>query len=267
MPVDLTSAVADALRQAAEQAIVPRFRALEQSAVFEKSPGDWVTDADHEAEELITRALTALTPGTPIVGEEASAADPTLLEEGGRHDAVWVLDPLDGTKSFIAGMPVWGTLIALTRLGEPVFGTMHQPFTRETFSGDGGAASYKGPNGKRDLRVRPCASLSEAILFTTSPMLMNEADRATFRKVEQEVRLSRYGGDCYAYCMLASGHIDLIIETELKPYDIIPLIPIVAGAGGIATSWEGGPAALGGRVVVSGDPRVHEAALKLLQKG
>ena len=164
-----------------------------------------------------------------------------------------MLDPIDGTKSFIAGMPVWGTLIALTRLGEPVFGTMHQPFTRETFSGDGGAAHYKGPNGKRDLRVRPCAALSDAILFTTSPMLMNEADRACFRRVENTVRLSRYGGDCYAYCMLAAGHIDLVIETELKPYDIIPLIPIVAGAGGIVTSWDGGPAALGGRVVASGD--------------
>ena len=98
-------------------------------------------------------------------------------------------------------------------------------------------------------------------------MLMNEADRECFRRVEKTVRLSRYGGDCYAYCMLAAGHIDLVIETELKPYDIIPLIPIVAGAGGIVTSWDGGPAALGGRVVVSGDARVHEAALKMLQQG
>ena len=105
------------------------------------------------------------------------------------------------------------------------------------------------------------------MLFTTSPLLMNEADRDAFAASSRAVRLSRYGGDCYAYCMLAAGHVDLVIETELKPYDIIPLIPIVTGAGGIATSWDGGPAALGGRVVVSGDRRVHEAALKMLQQG
>ena len=165
-------------------------------------------------------------------------------EEFGRDRAdaeyVWVLDPIDGTKSFIAGMPAWGTLIALLRSGEPVFGMMNQPFIRERFSGDGGAARYRGPAGDRALRVRPCRSLSEAVLFTTSPRLMNGADRATFGKVEDAVRLSRYGGDCYAYCMLAAGHVDLLIETELKPHDVLPLIPIIVGAGGVITSWEGG---------------------------
>src|SRR6266508_77090 len=117
---------------------------------------------------------------------------------------------------------------------------MNQPFTRERFSGGGGAARYRGPAGQRDLRVRHCAKLSEAILFTTSPRLMNRADRETFGRVEDAVRLSRYGGDCYAYCMLAAGHVDLVIETELKPYDVLPLVPIIAGAGGIITTWEGG---------------------------
>ena len=106
--------------------------------------------------------------------------------------------------------------------------------------------------------------LSDAVLYTTSPRLMNAADRAAFATVEDAVRLSRYGGDCYSYCMLAAGHLDLVIETELKPYDIAALIPIIAGAGGVVTTWEGKPAQSGGRIVAAGDPRIHEAALKLL---
>ena len=176
-----------------------------------------------------------------------------------------MLDPIDGTKSFIAGMVAWGTLIGLCRLGEPVYGMMHQPFTRERFFGDGGAARYRGPAGNRDLRVRTCDSLKDAVMFTTSPLLMNEADRARFKLVEDKVKLSRYGGDCYAYCMLAAGQIDLIVETELKTHDIVALIPIINGAGGIVTTWEGGPPQAGGRIVVAGDRRVHAAALEILR--
>jgi len=160
-------------------------------------------------------------------------------------------------------MPTWGTLIGLLRFGEPVFGMMHQPFIRERFSGDSGAAQYRGPAGARDLRVRACANLKDALLQTTSPRLMNETDRAKFGRVEAAVKLSRYGGDCYAYCMLAAGQLDLVIETELKPHDILPLIPIIAGAGVIVTGWDGGPPTAG-RVVAAGDKRVHEQALKIL---
>jgi myo-inositol-1(or 4)-monophosphatase len=102
-------------------------------------------------------------------------------------------------------------------------------------------------------------------LFTTSPRLMNGTDRRTFGQVEDAVRLSRYGGDCYAYCMLAAGHVDLVIETELKPYDVLPLVPIIAGAGGVMTSWDGGTPNAGGRIIAAGDKRVHAAALKLLR--
>jgi myo-inositol-1(or 4)-monophosphatase len=143
---------------------------------------------------------------------------------------------------------------------------MHQPFTRERFTGDSNAARYRGPAGDRALRVRRCDKLSDAMLMTTSPLLMKEADRAAFCKVEQAVKLSRYGGDCYAYCMLAAGHVDLVIETELKPYDILPLIPIILGAGGIVTGWDGGSATAGGRIIAAGDQRVHEAAMALLNK-
>jgi len=146
----------------------------------------------------------------------------------------------------------------------PIFGMMHQPFIGERFAGDGGASHYRGPAGKRALRVRPCAALGDAMLFTTSPLLMNTDDRAAYGRVEGAVRLARYGGDCYAYCMLAAGHVDLVIETALNPFDIMALIPIVEGAGGVITTWEGASAKDGGRVVAAGDKRVHAAAMKML---
>jgi myo-inositol-1(or 4)-monophosphatase len=250
----------DQLADAAGDAVLPFFRT--SLAIEDKSGGgrfDPVTAADRAAEQAMRALIHRTFPDHGIIGEEFGAE---------RSDAeyVWVLDPIDGTKSFIAGMPAWGTLIALTRFGEPVYGMMHQPFTRERFTGDGGAARYRGPAGSRDLRVRPCKDLAEALLFTTSPLLMNESDRSMFARVERMVRLSRYGGDCYAYCMLAAGHIDLVIETELKPHDVIPLIPIITGAGGVITTWEGGAAEGGGRVVVAGDVRVHEAAVALLMR-
>jgi myo-inositol-1(or 4)-monophosphatase len=254
--IDFTAFV-EKLAAAAGETVLPFFRTA--LSVTDKGVGtfDPVTAADHAAETAMRSLIHRTFPEHGIIGEEFG-------EERADAEYVWVLDPIDGTKSFISGMPAWGTLIALTRFGEPVFGMMSQPFIGERFSGDGGAARYHGPAGPRDLRVRPCATLSEAVLFTTSPLLMNDADRAAFGKVEAQVRLSRYGGDCYAYCMLAAGHVDLVIETGLKPYDVTPLVPIIAGAGGVITTWENGPAYAGGRIVAAGDRRVHEAALKIL---
>ena len=246
------------LATASGETILPFFRT--SLSVENKNTGndlDPVTEADRAAEAVMRRMIKDSFPRHGIVGEEFGS-------ERADAEYVWVLDPIDGTKSFIAGMPIWGTLIALMHNGSPVFGMMHQPYIGERFSGDGGSARYEGQSGKRKLSVRRCASLAEATLFTTSPLLMKEPDRERFSRVEREVRLSRYGGDCYAYCMLAAGHLDLIIETELKPYDVAALIPIVNGAGGIITTWEGEPAQNGGRIVAAGDKRVHEAALKLL---
>jgi len=252
------AAFVDRLATVSGEAILPFFR-TSLGVENKGGPGtfDPVTAADRAAETAMRALIREHFPGHGIVGEEF----------GSDHDDaeyVWLLDPIDGTKSFICGLPAWGTLIALTRGGEPVYGMMHQPFTRERFTGDGAAARYQGPAGERTLRVRRCAALGEAILTTTSPLLMKEGDRRIFQKVEAQVRLSRYGGDCYAYCMLAAGHIDLVIETELKPYDILPLIPIIAGAGGIVTAWDGGSPKAGGRIVAAGDRRVHEQAMKIL---
>jgi myo-inositol-1(or 4)-monophosphatase len=248
----------DQLAQASGETILPFFRT--SLAIENKLAGgfDPVTVADRAAEDAMRAMIRQNFPEHGILGEERGT-------ERGDAEYVWVLDPIDGTKSFISGMVAWGTLIGLMRFGEPVFGMMHQPFTREHFSGDGGAARYRGPGGPRDLHVRACAKLSDAVLFTTSPLLMNDADRAQFSKVEKAVKLSRYGGDCYAYCMLAAGNIDLVIETEIKPHDIVPLIPIIAGAGGIVTTWEGGPPQNGGRIIASGDRRTHEAAMAMLK--
>src|SRR3974390_810125 len=252
--IDFSSFV-DQLAGVSGDTILPFFRTA--LAIANKKPrvSAPVPAADRAAEQAMRALIRKSFPGHGVIGEEYSAE---------RTDAeyIWVLDPIDGTKSFIAGMVAWGTLIGLMRFGEPVFGMMHQPFTRERFSGDGGAARYRGPGGARDLHVRDCEGLSDALMFTTSPLLMNKTDRAVFTHVEDKVKLSRYGGDCYAYCMLAAGQIDLIIETEIKPHDIVPLIPIIVGAGGIVTAWENGPAQSGGRIVVAGDKRVAEGALE-----
>jgi myo-inositol-1(or 4)-monophosphatase len=255
--IDFASFV-DQLASVSGDTILPFFRTA--LAIENKNDRgfDPVTAADRAAENAMRALIRKNFPDHGIVGEEYGS-------ERADAEYVWVLDPIDGTKSFITGMVAWGTLIGLMRFGEPVFGMMHQPFTRERFSGDGGGAHCRGPSGSRELRVRDCASLSDAILSTTSPLLMNETDRATFTRLEKRVKLSRYGGDCYAYCMVAAGLIDLVIETEIKPYDIVAIIPIITGAGGIVTTWEGGPAQAGGRVVVAGDKRVHKQALEMLK--
>lgn len=248
----------DRLATVSGETILPFFRTT--LSVDNKGPAlnfDPVTEADRAAEAAMRKLIKSSFPDHGIVGEEFGS-------ERADAEYVWVLDPIDGTKSFIAGFPIWGTLIALTRHGAPAFGMMHQPFIRERFTGDGGGAQYRGPSGPRALQVRRCPTLRDATLFTTSPLLMNASDRAAFERVEKSVKLSRYGGDCYAYCMLAAGHIDLVIETDLKPYDIAALVPIITGAGGVVTTWDGKPAQNGGRIVAAGDARTHEAAMKLL---
>jgi myo-inositol-1(or 4)-monophosphatase len=239
------------------QAILPFFR----TAIAPENKGgasfDPVTEADRAAEAVMRQLIKRTFPGHGIVGEEFGS-------EGEDADCVWVLDPIDGTKAFISGLPTWGTLIGLMRKGRPAYGMMHQPFTGERFYGDGGGSFYRGPGGERRLRARRCATLAEATIATTSPRLFTDEQRARYERVEAGTRLARYGTDCYAYCMVAAGHVDLVIEAGLQPYDIVALIPIIEGAGGIVTAWDGGSPAGGGAIVAAGDKRLHAAALELL---
>ncbi|HEX2137851.1 MAG TPA: histidinol-phosphatase [Microvirga sp.] len=252
------SAFVNELATVSGQAILPFFRSA--IAADDKSRGgafDPVTEADRAGEAAMRQLIRRTFPTHGIVGEEFGA-------ERDDADYVWVLDPIDGTRAFIAGLPTWGTLIGLSRAGRPVYGMMHQPFTGERFFGDGGSATFRGPGGERRLRTRRCASLGDAVMATTSPKMFSGDELRAYDRVESVARLARYGCDCYAYCMVAAGHIDLVVESGLKPHDIVALIPIIEGAGGIVTAWDGGSAAGGGSIVASGDRRVHAAALELL---
>jgi myo-inositol-1(or 4)-monophosphatase len=257
MEIDALAAFLNRLADAASDSIMPYFRA--NMAVENKvgSGFDPVTAADRDAEAAMRKLINAEFPDHGIVGEEFGA-------EREEADFVWVIDPIDGTRSFISGLPVWGTLIGLLKDGEPLIGMMAQPFTGERFAGDGARAWYRGPGGDKALTARSCPSVDEATLFTTSPALMNGGDRTAYDRVEAAVRFARYGTDCYAYCMVAAGHADVVIETELQAYDIVALIPIVEGAGGRITDWRGASAAAGGSIVASGDRRLHDAVLALL---
>ena len=256
----------DDLATASGSAILPFFRS--SLAAADKSRGgvfDPVTEADKAAESVMRQMILRAFPSHGIIAEEFG-------DERADAEYTWVLDPIDGTKSFISGLPTWGTLIALQHRGLPVYGLMNQPFTRERFSGDGHSAQWRGHDGagapvSRALRTRACDGLGVATLMTTSPQMFDEPGLDAFRRVERSVRLSRYGGDCYAYCALAAGHVDLVIESGLKPYDIAALVPVIEGAGGVITNWAGGGAASGGSIVAAGDKRMHAAAVKLLNGG
>ena len=257
-PVDFASFVAQ-LAAASGQAILPFFRTL--MAAEDKSLGgvfDPVTEADRAGEIAMRRLIADAFPSHGIVGEEFGA-------EREDSEFVWVLDPIDGTRAFMSGLPLWGTLIGLLRNGSPAYGLMHQPFIGERFFGDGGSASYECPHGPRPLNTRRCRALGDAVLSTTSPRLFAGGELAAYERVEANVKLARYGYDCYAYCMLAAGHIDVVIETGLQPYDIVALIPIIEGAGGIVTSWDGGSAAGGGSVLACGDKWLHERIVEGLR--
>jgi inositol-phosphate phosphatase/L-galactose 1-phosphate phosphatase/histidinol-phosphatase len=215
-----------------------------------------VTAADRAAEAAMRRLIAARFPDHGIIGEEYGRE-----REGA--DFVWVLDPIDGTKSFISGVPLFGTLIALAFEGRPVVGVIDQPISRERWAGALGRPSTLGG---RPIRCRPCAGLDAATVFATTPDMFVGADSAAFARVRGAAKLVRYGADCYAYGLLALGFVDLVIEASLKPYDFCAMVPIVAGAGGVASDWQGRPLGLGsdGRVVAAGDRRAHDAALARL---
>jgi histidinol phosphatase-like enzyme (inositol monophosphatase family) len=248
------------LADASGQVILPYFRsglALDNKA----GPGgfDPVTAADRAAEKTIVDLVTSRFPDHGVQGEEFGMHNPEARLR-------WVIDPIDGTRAFIVGLPVWGTLIGLLDGATPVLGMMNQPHVGERFWAAGDGSCLRGADGVlKRLRTRPCRSLSEAILSTTDPgMFVREGEAERFQTVRQRVRATRYGADCYAYCLLAAGHIDVVVEAGLKPYDIVALVPIIEQAGGRVTTWAGEPAVGGGRIVATGDPRLHEQVLALL---
>jgi len=220
---------------------------------------DPVTEADKTGEAILRRLITDHYPDHGILGEEygLSPAD---------SDYMWVLDPIDGTRAFIAGLPTWGILVALLNKGRPVCGVMYQPFTGELFYGNGSRAYLELKGERTILTGRQNVSLSQAHLSTTSPFLFAEEKIEQFRQVEKKTRLSRYGFDCYAYCMLAAGHIDIIMESGLNLYDIAALIPIIEGAGGVITNWQGSFPDQGGDILACGSSKLHEEALSILAK-
>lgn len=259
-PATLLAAAHD-FADASGVAIRPHFR--KALTIDNKQSGggfDPVTVADQAAERAIAKQLRARFPDHGMVGEEYGSTNP-----GARHQ--WIVDPIDGTRAFIMGLPTWGTLIGLLDGGVPVLGLMDQPFTGERFyAADKGAFLRHGGRTRR-VRTRACDSLSEAVLSSTHPDLFaSPREKRVLNALKLEARMVRYGGDCYAYCLLASGHIDLIVEPGLQSYDIAPLIPIIEQAGGRVTTWTGEPAVAGGDIIAAGDPRLHEAVLDIVSR-
>jgi inositol-phosphate phosphatase / L-galactose 1-phosphate phosphatase / histidinol-phosphatase len=252
--IDTLLAFASHLADAAGDLIRPHFR--KPLAIAEKADLTPVTVADRAAEETMRGLIERHFPEHGILGEEFG---------GVREDAefVWVLDPIDGTKSFISGVPLFGTLIALTRNRHPILGIIDQPISRERWVG---ASGLQATLNGAPIRCRPCPVLGAATLFATTPDMFKGEDAASFARVSAAVKLTRFGADCYAYGLLAAGFVDLVLEAGLKPYDFCAMVPIAEGAGGIATGWRGENLDLAsdGRVLVAGDRRAHGAALALL---
>jgi len=215
---------------------------------------DPVTKADREAEKAIRALIEARYPEHDIFGEEFGRSD-----KG--SDFEWVLDPIDGTRAYISGLPSWGTLIALKYKGSPVIGVIDQPYIGERYIGWTNGATLNG----KPISVRKCGNLSNATLATTDPALFTLAERPAFDAVLADSKLVRYGLDCYAYAVVAAGHMDLVVESGLEPYDMMALIPVVRGAGGIATNWEGGNPGDCGRLLVAGDATVHAEVCAILE--
>jgi inositol-phosphate phosphatase/L-galactose 1-phosphate phosphatase/histidinol-phosphatase len=248
--VDLAGRLADAARPIARR----YFRTpVDVDDKHDESP---VTIADREAEEAMRALLARHVPDHGISGEEHGTDKPDA-------EYLWVLDPIDGTKAFITGLPIFGTLIALLHRGKPVLGVIDQPILGERWLGvDGRRATFNG----RDIAVRACSALDQAYMYSTAPIMFPGAYEKLHQALTQRVKLFRWGGDCYAYGLLASGHVDLVVEASLKLYDFAALVPVVKGAGGLITDWQGRELDINsdGSVLAAGDAATHRAAMAVL---
>jgi histidinol phosphatase-like enzyme (inositol monophosphatase family) len=254
------------LARAAGAAILPLFRAengVEDKGAAKGLGFDPVTAADRGAEAAIRQAISLRFPEHGVLGEEYG-------EDRADAEFVWVLDPIDGTRGFIAGLPLWTTLIALRWRGRPVVGLIAQPYLDEVYVGTALGSRLMRPDGMRQLAVRSCPRLPEAILGTTDPQAyFSPVEQTAFERVRTEARLTRLGGDAYNFALVALGTMDLVVEpSALKPWDIEASIPLIQGAGGFVTDWRGAPVGPhGGQVVAAGDRALLEATVELLVSG
>ena len=253
-------ATAHAMADAARPLTLQHFRADTQATENKDSAGfDPVTVADRAAERAMREVLAQRRPQDAILGEEYG-------DQPGTSGLTWVLDPIDGTRGYISGTPTWGILIALSDDTGPLMGMIDQPYIGERFVGGFGQAICDGPQGKRALGARPGATLDQAILFTTFPEVGTQAERRAFEAVARQVKLTRYGMDCYAYALLAAGQVDLVIEAGLNAYDIQAPIAVIEAAGGVVTNWQGQPAHNGGTALAAATPELHAKALRILSE-
>lgn len=254
-------AFAHRLADRAGAEILPHFR--EPIPVVDKTCGaaafDPVTAADRDAERALREEVARHYPEHGFIGEELGALRPAARYR-------WVVDPIDGTRAFIMGSPLWGILIGLLDGETPLLGVMDQPYMRERFWSDTTNSHLRtADGGTRRLETRACPRLEDALLSTTHPDLFAHGDEAeAFARLKAVVRMARYGGDCYAYGLLAAGFVDIVVEAGLKPHDVVALVPIIERAGGCITTWDGRPATAGGRILATGDQTLHEQAMQLL---
>ena len=219
---------------------------------------DPVTEADRGAERAIRELLSRERPNDGVLGEEYG-------EHNGSSGFRWVLDPVDGTRAFITGRHEWGSLIALEQDGVPVLGILDQPVLGERFIGVNGASHLIQAGQSSALKVRACAALKDAVLCATDPgAYFSREQLSAFSRVERQVKMTRYGGDCYLFAALALGFVDVVIEAGFNEWDVAALIPLVEGAGGIITDWQSGSALQGRTILAAGDARIHEEAMRLL---
>ncbi|MEM1300813.1 MAG: histidinol-phosphatase [Pseudomonadota bacterium] len=263
---DLTDlvALANRLADAAAKASLPHFRARSLDTENKEVDGfDPVTIADRAAEQAMRDVLAVERPNDGVFGEEQERTH-------GTSGLTWVLDPIDGTRAFISGLPVWGTLIALDDGAEGRIGVIDQPFTGERYIGvvDGAQSrALLARDGQQTpITTRKDVPLAEATVFTTDPYIFEDAaEMACFEAVRDRARLTRYGTDCYAYALVALGTVDLVIESGLAAYDVASHVPLIRAAGGVVTDWEGNDCRWGGTALAAGSPELHEEALELLR--
>ena len=250
--VEFVHALADAAGE------IVRAAARTRQIVHHKTDTSPVTEVDRAVETRLRELIAARYPGHGVIGEEFGDDRP-----GAEH--VWVLDPIDGTKAFVAGLPVYGTLIGFARGGRPVLGVVEQPVTRERWTGiEGGGTWY---NGER-VRAEACERLSDALVCTTSPEYYEGVDALAYRRIVSGSRWMVYGGNCHAFAQVARGFADLALEAKVAVYDYCALVPVVENAGGVMTGWRGEPLTVepapGGRILAGGNQTVHEAAMACL---